>query len=135
MMVPMPTAIVLIVCKTVVAGAPDANAAYTGWEDRVWATEHSMMVCRREEVSLYDPDVDRGAAPQAFTPTACWRTAMQLGPQFDAAHKNSSWRFWRAACPVPIMRKNPDGTEDIIAWKMPDCGHRETVVCDVDTAI
>lgn len=135
MMVPMPTAVVLIVCKTVVAGPPDANAAYTGWQDRIWATEHSMMVCRREEVSLYDPDVDRGAAPQAFTPTACWRTAMRLGPQFDAAHKNSPWRFWRAACPVPIVRKNPDGTEDIIAWKMPDCGHRETVVCEVDTAI
>jgi len=135
MMVPMPTAIVLIVCKTVVAGAPDANAAYTGWQDREWATEHSMMVCRRQEVSLYDPDVDRGAQAQTFTPESCWRTAMQLGPAFDAGHKNSNWRFWRAACPVPIVRKNPDGTEDVIAWKMPDCGHRDTVVCEVDTAI
>lgn len=135
MTVAMPTAIVLIVCKTVIAGPPDANAAFTGWEDRQWATEHSMMVCRRQEVALYDPDVDKGAAPMAFTQAACRRTAMQLGPLFDASHKNSPWRLWRAACPVPIVRKNPDGTEDIIAWKMPDCGHRDTVVCEVDTAI
>jgi hypothetical protein len=43
--------------------------------------------------------------------------------------------FWRVACPVPIVRKNEDGSEDIIAWKLPDCGHRDTVVCEVDTAI
>lgn len=135
MIAPMPSAIVLIVCKTVLAGTPDPNAAYTGWQNREWATENAMMVCRREEVALYDRAVDAGADPQPFTPTACWRTAMQLGPQFDAAHPNSPWRFWRAACPVPIVRKNEDGSEDIIAWKMPDCGHRDTVVCEVDTAI
>lgn len=135
MIVTMPATIVLIVCKTVVTGPPDANAAYTGWQDREWATEHSMMVCRRHEIALYDPDVDKGAAPTPFTPTACWRSAMQLGPDFDASHKNSQWRFWRAACPVPIVRKNQDGTEDVIGWKMPDCGHRDTVICEQDTAI
>jgi hypothetical protein len=36
---------------------------------------------------------------------------------------------------VLIVRRNQDGSEDIIAWKMPECGHRETVVCEVDTAI
>jgi hypothetical protein len=60
---------------------------------------------------------------------------MMLGPQWDAQHKSSSYRFWRVACPVPIVRKNPDKTEDIIGWKLPDCGHRDTVVCEVDTAI
>jgi hypothetical protein len=60
---------------------------------------------------------------------------MMLGPQWDAQHQSSSYRFWRVACPVPIVRRNPDGSEDIIAWKLPDCGHRETVVCEVDTAI
>lgn len=135
MPVAMPTAVVLIVCKTIMAGAPDSNAAYTGWEDRVWATEHSMMVCRRHEVPLHDPAVDQGAAPRPFTPMTCWRTAMQLGPAFDASHKNSPWRFWRAACPVPVMRKNPDGTEDVIAWKLPECGHKDTVRCDVDAEI
>ncbi|MBC7819499.1 MAG: hypothetical protein IAG10_21665 [Planctomycetaceae bacterium] len=94
-----------------------------------------MMVCRRHEVPLYDPAVDQGAAPRPFTPMTCWRTAMQLGPAFDASHKNSPWRFWRAACPVPIMRKNPDGTEDVIAWKLPECGHKDTVRCDVDAEI
>ena len=60
---------------------------------------------------------------------------MMLGPQWDASHQSSSYRFWRVACPVPIVRKNEDGSEDIIAWKLPDCGHRDTVVCEVDTTI
>ena len=135
MIVPMPAAVVLIACKTVVAGAPDPNAAYTGYQNLEWATEHAMMVCRREEVPLYDRAVDAGADPQPFTQNACWRSGIALGAQYDAAHRNSAWRFWRVACPVPIVRKNADGTEDIIAWKMPDCGHRDTVVCEVDAAI
>jgi hypothetical protein len=134
-MVPMPAAIVLIVCKTVVAGPPDQNAEYTKAENREWATEHAMMVCRREEVQMYDRAVDGGADPQAFNAQRCQRSAMMLGPQWDASHQSSSYRFWRVACPVPIVRKNDDGSEDIIAWKLPDCGHRDTVVCEVDTAI
>jgi hypothetical protein len=135
MIVPMPAAVVLIVCKTVMAGPVDQNAGYTGYENRQWATEGSMMVCRRQEVQLFDQAEAMGADPQPFNSQRCWRAALMLGTQWDASHKNSSWRFWRAACPVPIVRKNPDGSEDIIAWKMPDCGHRETVVCEVDTAI
>jgi hypothetical protein len=134
-MVPMPAAVVLIVCKTIIAGPADVNAAYTGFENREWATEHSMMVCRRQEVQVYDAAVDQGADPQAFTMQQCWRTAMMLGTQWDQSHKRSSYRFWRAACPVPIVRKNPDGSKDVIAWKLPDCGHRDTVRCEVDTAI
>jgi hypothetical protein len=134
-MVPMPAAIVLIVCKTVVAGPPDQNAEYTKAENREWATEHAMMVCRREEVQMYDRAVDGGADPQAFNAQRCQRSALMLGPQWDASHQSSSYRFWRVACPVPIVRKNEDGSEDIIAWKLPDCGHRDTVVCEVDTAI
>lgn len=135
MPVPMPTAIVLIVCKTVIAGPEDQNASFTGYENRTWATEHSMMVCRRQEVDLFDPSEAMGADPQAFTLQRCQRSGMMLGTQWDAAHKSSAWRFWRVACPVPIVRRNPDGSEDIIAWKMPECGHRETVVCEVDAEI
>lgn len=58
-----------------------------------------------------------------------------LGVHWDADHKGSSYRFWRVACPVPIVRKNPDGSEDIIAWKMPECGHRDTVHYEIDTEI
>ena len=54
MMVPMPAAIVLIVCKTVISGPPDQNAGFTRAENREWATEHAMMVCRRQEVQMYD---------------------------------------------------------------------------------
>lgn len=45
----------LFVCKTVLAGPPDQNAEFTRWENREWATKHSMMVCRRHEIQLYDP--------------------------------------------------------------------------------
>jgi hypothetical protein len=134
-MVPMPAAVVLILCKVVIAGPPDQNAEMTHSENLQWATEHSMMVCRRQEVQLYDRAVDGGADPRPFTPQDCWRSGILMGSQWDAQHRNSKYRFWRIACPVPIVRKNPDGSEDIIAWKLPDCGHRETVICEVDTAI
>lgn len=132
MTVPMPAAIVLILCKTVLAGPPDVNAGYTGHENREWATEHSMMVCRRQEVQVYDATVDQGAAPRPFTPQQCWRSALMLGVQWNQANKRSSYRFWRAACPVPIINTI---TKEIIAWKIPDCGHRDTVRCEIDTAI
>jgi hypothetical protein len=135
MMVPMPAAIGLIVCKTVISGPSDQNAQYTNAENREWATEHAMMVCRREEVQMFDKAEADGADPQPFNLQRCQRSAMMLGPQWDAEHRSSSYRFWRVACPVPIVRKNQDGSEDIIAWKMPECGHQETVVCEVDTAI
>jgi len=136
MMVPMPAVIVLIVCKTLVAGPPDQNANFTRAENLEWATEHSMMICRREEVQVIDRAAEEGGAdPQPFNLQRCQRSAMMLGPNWDASHQNSRYRFWKAACPVPIVRKNPDNTEDIIAWKLPDCGHRDTVVCEVDTAI
>jgi len=135
MMVPMPPVIVLIVCKVMFAGAPDQNAGFTGHQPLDWATEHAMMQCRRQEVAVFDKAEAAGADPQPFTTERCQRSAMLLGPQWDTQHRNSAYRFWRVGCPVPIVRKNPDGSEDIIAWKLPDCGHRETVVCEVDTAI
>ncbi|MGH6866038.1 MAG: hypothetical protein ACREDO_07715 [Methyloceanibacter sp.] len=135
MPVPMPSAVVLIVCKTVLTGPADPNAAYTGYENREWATEHSMMICRRQEVPLYDVAEAQGADAQPFNEQRCWRSGVMLGAGWDAGHRNSPWRFWRVACPVPIVRKNPDGSEEVIAWKLPDCGHRETVVCEIDTEI
>jgi hypothetical protein len=55
-----------------------------------------------------------------------------LGTQWDAGHRGSSYRFWRVACPVPIVDTR---TGDIISWKMPECGHRDTVRCEVDAEI
>ena len=65
-MVQIPTILVVIACKTVLAGPPDQNAAFTHYENRQWATEHSMMVCRRHEIQLFDP-----------------AEAVQLGPDHD----------------------------------------------------
>ncbi|MDJ0514676.1 MAG: hypothetical protein QNJ62_14635 [Methyloceanibacter sp.] len=132
MPVPMPSAVVLIVCKTVVAGEPDINAKWTGYENREWAIEHGMMQCRRQEVQLFDQAEALGAAAQPFNQQRCQRASLMLGVQWDQAHKSSNYRFWRVACPVPIVDTR---TGEVIAWKMPECGRRDTVVCEVDTAI
>jgi hypothetical protein len=135
--VPMPASVVLIVCKTEIAGAPapDQNAERTHVENRRWATENAMMVCRRQEVQMYDQAVDQGADPQPFNDQPCMRSGMLLGSLWDAQHPSSAYRFWRVACPTPIVRQNADGSENIIAWKMPECGHRDILVCEVDTEI
>ena len=135
MPVPMPAVVVLIVCKTVIAGPEDQNSAWTGYENREWATENSMMVCRRQEVKMFDQAEANGADPQPFNVQRCTRSALMLGAEWDASHRKSKYRFWRVACPVPIMRKNPDGTEDIIAWKLPECGHPDVIRCEVDSQI
>jgi hypothetical protein len=128
----MPSAVVLIVCKTVIAGEPDINAKWTGYENREWLIEDSMMQCRRQEVQLYDQSEAMGAAAQPFNQQRCQRASLMLGVQWDQAHKSSSYRFWRVACPVPIVDTR---TGEVIAWKMPECGHRDTVICEIDTAI
>ena len=132
MPVPMPAAVVLIVCKTVIAGPADQNSDYTGYENREWATEHSMMVCRRQEVQLFDQAAALGAAAQPFNLQRCRSAGIMLGSQWDASHRSSSYRFWRVACPVPIVNTI---TGEVISWKMPECGHRDTVRCEVDAEI
>lgn len=133
---PMPPVVVLIVCKTEVSGEQDQNSDKTGWQNREWAYVHSMMQCRREEVQMYDKDVDQGAAPRPFTPLACQNSAIGVGVNWDMSHRSSNYRFWRVACPVPIVSQDPvTKQETVIGWKLPDCGHRDTVVCEVDTEI
>jgi len=132
MAVPMPAMVVLIVCKTVVVGPEDHNTAFTGYENRAWATDHSMMVCRRQEVQLYDQSEALGAQPQPFNQQRCQMAGIALGAQWDAGHKGSAYRFWRVACPVPVVDTQ---TGEIIAWQLPECGHRDTVVCELDTPI
>jgi hypothetical protein len=132
MPVPMPAAVVLIVCKTVLVGEPDQNAKWTGYENREWATEHSMMVCRRQEVQLFDQAEALGAQSQPFNEQRCQRSGIMLGTQWDMSHRSSSYRFWRVACPVAIMDTR---TGEVIGWKMPECGHRDTVRCEGDISI
>src|SRR4030095_899377 len=52
MAVQIPTILVVIACKTVLAGPPDQNAAFTHYENRERATEHSMMGSRRHAIQL-----------------------------------------------------------------------------------
>lgn len=133
-MPPMPAVVVLFLCKVAIAGPPDQNAGWTGSQNLEWATEHSMMVCRRQEVQMYDPAEAQGADARPFTQMDCWRSGLMLGAGWDAAHRGSRYRFWKVACPVPI-RSGPKETDPVIGWKLPDCGNRQTVICEQDTAI
>lgn len=131
-MVPMPAVIIIIACKTAVAGPPDQNADFTGSQNLAWATENSMMVCRREEIQLYDPSVDQGAAERPFNPSSCQHAGPMVALQWDQAHAKTSWRTWRVACPTPMVDSR---TGDIIGWILPDCGHQDIVTCLLDSVI
>ncbi len=142
MAIQIPAVLVMIVCKVSLAGAPDPNAAFTGAENLEWATEHSMMVCRRSEVQLYDPAEgmtlkagDDPAIPLApnFADTGqCARAGIRLASDWDSQHRNTAWRVWRIGCPSPIVNLQ---TGELIGYKLPECSHRDTVICEVDSAI
>ena len=138
---PMPAAVVLIVCKVVftpyASPLEEANARYTGHKPYKWATEHSMMQCRRLEVQLYDQSVDMGADPVPFNNFQCMKASMTERTAWDQAHRNMNWRVWRTGCPVPIK---DTATGRVLSWKMPECprenkDERVAVHCEIDTAI
>jgi len=124
------------------AASQDQNAALTQFQNLEWATEDSMMVCRRNEVQLYDPAEGMTLAPaddpvQPLNPNfadhgQCARAAMMLGMEWDQAHRNTPWRVWRIGCPSPIVDLR---TGALIGYKLPECGHRDTVLCETDSAI
>ena len=134
MPVPMPSAVVLIVCKTVIAGEPDINAKWTGYENREWLIEDSMMQCRRQEIPLTHP------TKTEFTPNDCLRASLMVGVEWDQSHKSSSYRWFASACPVRIINTI---TGETIGWKVPECpkihkrGKKDRVAihCEIDTAI
>lgn len=140
--VQIPPILVLIVCKTVLAGPLDENAKFTGYENLEWATEHSMMVCRRNEVQLYDPvegmklspvDDPAPALSHNFAiASQCARAGIRLAIDWDQAHRNTRWRVWRVGCPTPIVDMR---TGTVIGYKLPECGHRDTVICETDSVI
>lgn len=142
-MVDIPTILVLIVCKTtaMAPGSFDAdNAKFTQFEGREWATEHSMMVCRRHEIQMYDPvetQIDPKDKPVPMTPNfanagQCARAGVRLAIGWDQEHRNTPWRVWKVGCPTPIVDTR---TGQIIGYKLPECGHRDTVVCETDSVI
>ena len=138
MAVQIPPILVLIVCKTISAGGPDENARFTGYKDLEWATEHSMMVCRRTRCS-YSIRL-RAFLTQTTSPRRrSIPTLRQTGNALElecrsrrigtCSHRNSGWRVWRVGCPAPIVDTR---TGALIGYKLPECGHRETVICEVD---
>jgi hypothetical protein len=91
MSVHIPPVLVLIVCKVAIAGPPDQNAPMTGAQNLEWATENSMMRCRRQELQLYDPaeglsltaggDPTSPVNPNLAESTQCARTGIDIGAQ------------------------------------------------------
>lgn len=136
--VPMTPTIVLIVCKTLLAPPASevdaSNSRYTRHENRPWAYEGSMMVCRRHEVQMVDGPALQGAPELSFNPMACMAAAMRLGAQWDIDHAGTKnpYRTWRVACPTRIIDTR---TGETIGWKLPECGHRDTVICETDSEI
>jgi hypothetical protein len=139
-MPPMPSVLVLVVCRVIFIGGEDDNSKFTNWRNTEWDLTHGVMHCRREQVELYDKAVDQGGDPMPFNTPACMRAAMTLGPQFDVENRDKPWRFWRAACPTPIMNDNgtPDNPRDdrLIGWQIPPCPEKRGVLeCESDTEI
>lgn len=142
-MVELPTILVLIVCKTIsgpMSPLDVDNSRFTGDEGRQWATENSMMHCRRFEVQMYDPDADKidpkdkpvPVTPDFSNATQCARAGIGLAAGWDRGHRNTPWRVWKVGCPAPIVDLT---TGQIIGYKLPECGHKDTVVCETDSAI
>jgi hypothetical protein len=142
MAVHIPPILVVIACKAVMAASQDPNAAFTHVQDFDWATQNSMMVCRRAEVQLYDPaegmTLNAGDDPAApLNPnfadrSQCARAGIMLSQEWDRAHANTPWRVWRIGCPAPIVDLR---TGALVGYKLPECGHRDTVVCETDSEI
>ena len=132
MSVPMPAIVVLFVCKTFITGPATVNDGFTGHEQRDWLITNSMMTCRRQEVQLYDPAVDQGATDKPFTQDDCMHAAIRVGVQYNIDNKNTNWRWWRSSCPTPMIDSQ---TKEIVGWVLPDCGHRDTVICETDSVI
>lgn len=137
-----PLVVVLFVCKVAIAGPPDQNADQTGSQNLEWATDHSMMTCRRNEIQLTDPaegqqlnaqdDPAMSLHPNFADGGQCARAGARLAMDWDAQHRNSEWRVWRVGCPAPIVDLR---TGRIIGYKLPECPHQDYVVCEQDSVI
>jgi hypothetical protein len=82
-----------------------SNSAFTGSQNLKWATEHSMIQCRRHEISLFDADEGERSRPSALQCRSCWRFGLLLGAQWDASHRMSRYRTWLVACQVPTVSR------------------------------
>jgi hypothetical protein len=128
--VPMTPAVVLIVCK-VLAPITDDNSQFTHWEHAPWAYENSMMVCRREVITIMDANEDP-EHPKPLSKQLCMASAIRLATEWDLSHRGGKYRVWRVACPTPTVDTR---SGEIVGWVLPDCGHHDTVVCEKDSVI
>src|SRR5262245_13658114 len=110
-LIEMPPVVVLIVCQVALAGPADPNADFTHAENLQWATKDAQMLCRRIEVQMTDMAAERGADPQPFNQQRCQQSGIMLGSNWNESHRSSKYRFWKYACPVPIIN---DITKEVI---------------------
>ena len=72
-----------------------------------------MMVCRRNEIQLYDPvegmrlnpkdDPAPPLNPNFSIASQCARAGFASRPIGTGAHRSTRWRVWRVGCPSPIV--------------------------------
>jgi len=133
---PMPSEIAIFVCKVESAGAPSDldknNAEYTGAQKLKWAVRHSKMQCERVVYRLYDPAELFGAAAQPFNRQRCQASGIMIGASWNLQNAASDYRYWRSACPVATINEI---TKEVIAWHLPECPHRDVVVCEQGASI
>ncbi len=134
-MVAYPLVVTLFVCKTILGGPADINSGDTGWQNRDWDLDGGKYHCRRIQVEVTSVAEGQGQEAPPWTPDACMRTAMTLGPAWDAAHASSNYRFRWVACPTPI-HASKDASSPVIGYKIPECPYKEgTVLCEQDSVI
>ena len=122
---------------------PTRTKPITHWQNLEWATEHSMMVCRRNEIQLFDPVEgheaqsrrrSRAAAQSQF----CRCSGNARAPAFGLPRTGTTAIETRpGVCggSAARLRSWTRGQEPLIGYKLPECGHRDTVICETDSVI
>ncbi len=139
-----PTSLVLIVCRGHVEpwSTPDeqANAEYTHAENWQWDYPDSKMLCKRSEIPMIDQDEGKplnggtvfSLHPNFADAAQCAAAGIQLENQWDRQNKGSAWRVWRVGCPTPVIDAE---SGLVLSYVLPDCGHFDTIVCEIDSTI
>ena len=117
-----------------------SECRHDGSGELKWATENSMMTCRREELQLFDPteglNLIAGGDPAApLNPNLadsmqCARTG--IAGSFQMGQKRIAMQHgevWRVGCPAPIVDLI---SGKIVGYKLPECPHRDVAICEVD---
>ena len=106
----IPPVLVLIVCKTVLAGAArpkhrvyqmaEPRLGDRTLDDGVPAQRDPALRSRgRDEAQSHVDDPAPPLNPNFADAAQCARAGIRLATDWDQAHRNTPWRVWRVGCP------------------------------------